>query len=259
MRRPRRAAADQSSGFSPEEQILAGLDSTALEFDAPPPDVWLGIAASLAAESEAPSASPRVAPDRLADPPAAVEYEINADDVIVAVGWGWHDAADYYGSPELHDVVGGTPLWDGMGDNETRELWQLVVHHVRSTGEELVVPIRCDGPAARQWFDLTVSARPAGNVHFHCAIVFAEDRDSASPLLDAAIQRDPEAEPVRICGWCGRGSVGDGWLELDDLLRSSRVLESEVVPPVSYGVCSDCRDDLATTLQAQTGGAAVSR
>ena len=244
--------------MSDVERVLAGLQSADLALDSPPPDVWVGIAAAVAADRTGSVAHPRIAPSSIERPPAAIEYEIDATDVVVATGPEWAAAARQTGAPELETPPTDRTLWDSMGDPETRELWQLIVTRVRSTRQEIAVPLRCDSPSARRWFEMTVTAGPREHVRFRCALVFEDPRPPVA-CLDADATRSGAAEELRVCGWCGRGSDGGDWLEFEELLQTSRALEADMVPPVTYGVCGDCRDDLALSLQERSGDIAPSR
>ena len=247
-------AGEQTDGAPDVERVLAELDADELALDAPPPDVWLGIAAAVAAERVVSPVGPRTAP-AIAEPPAeVVEYLIDGDDVVVQTDAAWAAAARAAGAPELKSAPADRTLWDAMGDAETRELWQLVVDRVRTTGEAMSLPIRCDSPDARRWFEMTVTLGPDRHVHFRCALQFEESR-SRVDLLDPSVTSSSGAEPLKVCGWCGRGGDGDTWYELDELLRRSRALEAVATPPLSFGVCGDCRDELALSLAAQSNRA----
>ena len=77
---------------------------------------------------------------------------------------------------------------------------------------------------------------------------FAEPRQHV-PLLDPGFDRDPDAEPVALCGWCGRAEYGPLWLDIEALLRAGRLLERAAMPPVSYGICAGCRHEMSAGLQ----------
>ena len=47
--------------------VLASLTADDLDFELPPPEVWLGIAAAIAQDKNAASAGPRVSPGEIED------------------------------------------------------------------------------------------------------------------------------------------------------------------------------------------------
>lgn len=232
--------------------VLASLTADDLDFEPPPPEVWLGIAAAIAQDKNAASAGPRVSPGEIEGPPEVIEYEIDARDVVVIVDEAWRAAARTAGACELETPSTDRTLWDAIGDPETRDLWKLVVEQVRGSGCEMTVPLRCDAPDARRWFEMLVSPLARGHVRFRCALQFEDPRPRIE-LLDPSVERTPQGDPLKVCGWCGLGAQDGTWMELEELLRASRALEAEQVPPVVYGVCGECRDDLALTLLDQSG------
>ena len=214
-------AADQPNGSTDVEQVLARLGPDGLALDDPPADVWLGIAAALADERGVTSDAPRVAPAVAQAPPEAIEYEIDADDIVVSTDAAWAHAARAAGSPELETPRTDRTIWDAFGDAETRDLWQVIVLGVRASGTAMTVPLRCDSPDARRWFEMTVSPLANGHVHFRCALQFEDARPHVD-LLDPVVVRSTAADALQVCSWCGRASDGGAWLEFEELLRTSR-------------------------------------
>ncbi|MDH3706532.1 MAG: hypothetical protein OES57_10735, partial [Acidimicrobiia bacterium] len=62
------------------------------------------------------------------------------------------------------------------------------------------------------------------------------------------LERDADARPIPLCSWCGRGQHADAWLDIEDLVRAGRLLERTSMPPISYGICATCRDEMSAEL-----------
>ena len=220
-------------------RVLADLDESDFALVDPPAAVWEGIEASIP--------SPKDPPARELRSPMVVEYRIDAGDVVTDVGPGWAEFARDNGAPELVVPASDRTIWSYFDRDKVRELWQLLVQRVRALQAEARVPLRCDAPHARRWFEMTLTPAPDGMVHFRSLLVFEESR-SPVELLDERTERDAGAEPIPLCSWCGRGQHGSRWLNIEELVREGRLLERDAMPPVSYGICTACRDDMSAEL-----------
>ncbi len=176
-----------------------------------------------------------------------VEYVVDADDVVVAVGGDWAQFARENQAEGLTEGWRGRRLWDSVGDEDLRDVWRLLVSTVRSRRADLTVPFRCDAPRARRWFEMTVSVDEHDHVRFRSALVREEPRSPVA-LLDRGAERDPELEPVAVCSWCARGSLDGTWRDLDQLVAESGLLAQVPLPTVSYGICASCRDRMSGEL-----------
>lgn len=233
--------------FDALRAILDDLDASDLQLAAPPPAIWQSIEATSVSESE------RRAPARTRVPATIVEYSIDEHDVVVGVGGQWADFATDNGAADLVTPSADRTLWSYFDQPEVRELWQMVVTHVRTHGALTRLPFRCDAPTARRWFEMTVEPGFDGGVHFRSELVFEEERAPIA-LLDAAVERDPDAEPTTVCTWCSRvGDHGVTWVDIDELLRSERLLERAALPPIVWAFCEPCRDDMTAELLVAGG------
>lgn len=215
----------------------------------PPVDLWDRIEAAVASE---PKAGPRVPPGRNVPLGTLVEYQIDADDYIVAVGQSWEEFARDNDGADLAVNPPNRSLWTYFDREDTRGIWQLLVTHVRSSQKSVQVPLRCDAPETRRWTEMTLIPLPEGGVRFQSVVVFEEFRPTVE-LLDMQAGRDESSEPVLVCSWCGQGQHGSDWCDIEDLVRDTRLLEREKLPPVSYGICAGCRDEMSDEL-AGAGG-----
>lgn len=224
--------------------ILPELDEADFERVDPPAALWERIEVAISS-GEAPS--PKEPPSRWSAGRTMVEYWIDANDVVIGVGQSWADFARDNDAGDLAALPTGCTLWDFFDSDQVRDLWRVLAQRVRSLQKEAELPLRCDAPDFRRWFDMTVTPEPDGRLHFRCSLVFEEARPPVS-LLDPRSERDAGLQPVPLCGWCGRGQHGSGWLDIEELVRVERLLERESMPPISQGICGSCREEMSAEL-----------
>ena len=230
------STSDNSDGADPGMQRLMSVMCTlhAEDFERfdPPVDLWDRISASVASTRT---------------PGMVVEYWIGADDVAFATGDGWVEFARDNGAPELVDLAPGRTLWSHFDGDEVRDLWQAVVARVRAQLSEATVPLRCDGPDMRRWFEMTITPGDNQTVRFRSALVFEEPRPTVA-MLDWQTERDGSAPAVSVCSWCGQADDGSQWVGIEELVRHLRLLEKTVMPPIAHGICPSCRDLMSAEL-----------
>ncbi len=234
----------EDAATDPIHSSLSQLEESDFERFDPPADVWERIEASIAGD---PVTSPKEPPSRMIPASTIVEYWIDANDNVADVGQSWADFARDNDAPELVVPASDRALWTYFESDEIRDLWRLLVERVRALQTGVEVPLRCDAPDARRWFDMTITPERNGGVHFRCVLVFEETRPTVS-LLDIQSERDNGVRPVPLCSWCARGQHGPRWLEVEALVRVTRLLERAVMPPISHGICTSCRDQMSAEL-----------
>ena len=97
------------------------------------------------------------------------------------------------------------------------------------------------------------------NLRFRSVLALREERDPIE-FLDPTIERDHTAEPVALCGWCGRGRLDGSWMSLAQLDADLRLSERPAPPPVataSLSVISAAADRLTSPPPELTGPLAV--
>ena len=224
--------------------IVSELEEADFERLVPPAFVWEGIEASITSGS---ALSRREPPSRDFAASTVVEYSIDANDVVIDVGQSWADFARDNDAPELVVLPSDRTLWTYFDSEEVKELWRLLVGRVRAMQKGAEVPLRCDAPDARRWFDMSITPGSDGRVHFRCVLVFEEARPSVS-LLDTHSERDVGLQPVPLCGWCGRAQHGSRWLDIEELVQAARLLERSSLPLISHGICASCREEMSAEL-----------
>jgi hypothetical protein len=224
--------------------ILSELEAADFELLDPPAEIWEAIEASI---TSSPSPSRREPPSRDFPANTVVEYLIDANDVVIDVGQSWAEIARDNGAPELVVLPSGRTLWTYFDSDETKDLWQLLVERVRALQKGAEVPLRCDAPDARRWFEMSITPEPDGRVHFRCVLVFEEARPPVS-LLDTNSERDVGLQPVPLCSWCGRAQDRSRWLDIEEFVQATRQLERSSMPPIAHGICASCRDEMSAEL-----------
>lgn len=242
-------AAVEASVTDRIRSILSELEEADFERLDPPADIWEGLEASITSGS---ALSRREPPSRDFPASTVVEYSIDANDIVVDAGQSWADFARDNNAPELAVLPSERTLWTYFDSNEVKELWRLLVERVRSMQKGAEVPLRCDAPDARRWFDMTITPKSDGRVHFRCVLVFEEARPSVS-LLDTHSERDVSAQPIALCSWCGQAQHGSRWLDIEELVRAARLLERPATPPIFYGICASCREEMSAELLVPGG------
>ncbi len=216
--------------------IVAEVDIDDFQLVDPPDELWGLIAASIAADRDStPTGSGSV-----------VEYSIDANDIVIAVDGGWAAFAHENDAPELAELAPDRPLWSYFDGDEVRDVWRLLIEQVRAKQTQAHVPLRCDAPDMRRWFEMTITPEPNNVVRFRSVLVFEEPRSSVA-LLSPNAECDDTAPGVPVCSWCGDGYDGSLWRQIEELVRDLRLLE-ERVPSINHGFCPTCRDLMSSDL-----------
>lgn len=166
-----------------------------------------------------------------------VLYEVNARDELSWVGGAWERfALENGGDHLLPQHVLGRPLWDFIGDPTTRHLYKEAFVLVRA-GREVRFPFRCDGPGRRRQMLLTMTHAGGGAVRLHSATLWQQERGLVQ-LLDPRVLR--LGDPLRVCAWCKRFKVEDGWVEAEEAVARLGLFELPAPPPLTHGICEPC-------------------
>ncbi|MBT5579631.1 MAG: hypothetical protein HOJ56_04905 [Acidimicrobiaceae bacterium] len=232
------------SGTDNIRRIPRQVEEADFERVDPPTDLWERIEASITSDS---ALSLREPLSREVPASMVVEYWIDASDVVADVGQSWASFAMDNDAHELAVPASDRTLWTYFNHDEIRELWQLLVERVRALQKKAHVSLRCDAHHARRWYDMTITPESDGRVHFRSVLAFDETRPPVS-LLDINSVRDDGLRPVPLCSWCGRGEHGSLWLDIEELVQAARLLEQASLPPISYGICGSCRDEMSADL-----------
>ena len=175
--------------------------------------------------------------------PSLVEYLIRPDHTVLEIHGGWDAFARENQAETLHSsTVVGRQLDEFVADDETRAIYAALVDRVLQTGEPIRFTYRCDGPSCRRHMAMEIDLVASEIVRFRSRTVREEAR-TPQPLLDPEAPRSDEM--IVMCGWCKRvESAGEGWLDVEDYVARSGLLEASALPALSHGICPHCEDEM---------------
>ncbi len=168
-----------------------------------------------------------------------VEYRIDADDLLVEVGQGWATFARENDAPELARPEPGRTLWSYVTGEDVAEVWRLLVARARSHASTAKVRVRCDAPAVRRWYDITLTVEADSAVRFR-SVQVGEQARAPVPLIDLVARRDPNVPLLRVCSWCSRFLDGPAWIPVERYVADHDLLERSALPGISHTICPEC-------------------
>jgi len=166
-----------------------------------------------------------------------VEFLLNSQDEIIAVGEQWDAFALENGAPELSgNAVIGKPLLDFVSGNVTRRFVNQLLQIVRANQRDLILDYRCDAPLKRRYMRMNIS-QIHGDLRFVHSVLKIEDRKQ--PLNFIKSQQRAKETKIR-CSMCNLVRLADEWVEPELLLQGDASGEMMVI----YGVCQPCQQKL---------------
>jgi hypothetical protein len=168
----------------------------------------------------------------------SIFYLVDPLDRIVGVNKAWTDFAIMNGGySALPTEVIGTNLWSHISNETVREVYRLILRRVRG-GRRVTFSFRCDSPARRRKFEMTIALAEVGNVRFRSQLLSEEEREPVL-LLDPGQARDDRM--MVVCSWCQRISESGGaWLPVEDAVARDSLMEASSYPTITHGMCDDC-------------------
>jgi hypothetical protein len=179
-------------------------------------------------------------------------YELDPRLIVRRVGADWDRFAIENGAPELvspHPL--GRPLLMFLTDAVTVHLYELLFARVAKSRRPIAFPVRCDGAARRQYFNLTVAPAPDSGFSVTSLLVRSEPRPPVLLFDRTARRRD---ESLRVCSWCQRVEMHGRWREAEAALSELRLFERDVPPRVDPAACEDCQHFMLTMLRGDVRG-----
>lgn len=163
-------------------------------------------------------------------------YSLDETDVIVCVDRWWMAFAKENGLTDI--AVVGRKIWDFIADQPTRDLYREIHDHVRSSGNPISVPFRCDSPTLQHYMQLTVSKHDGGQLLYRSTVVRTLLQRRVT-VLDSKQKRSQAF--LTMCSFCKRSLIEpSGWLEMADISLNLRMYERQTVPQLRYTVCPAC-------------------
>lgn len=181
--------------------------------------------------------------------PRVIEYLISHDGTVVAVHGEWNTFASENDAAELTAASSvGHALDEFMNGAETRLIYRAIVDRVTETAVPVHFPFRCDSPSHRRHMEMEVEQADPELIHFRSRIVREEERP-VQLLLSSTVERSNEL--LVMCSWCKRAKTeGDLWVEVEDYLEFSGLMEATVLPRLSHGACPDCERNMDALLES---------
>jgi hypothetical protein len=171
-------------------------------------------------------------------------YRIDENDRLTEVDDSWIAFAEQNNASELTAAtVRGQKLWQYISDPSTEQLYRHLIDRVRSEKRTIVVPFRCDSPDTRRFMELHLRPLARGGLEIASRIVREEARPTVALLADqgASTLREPL---VRMCSWCKKVRVPDGWVEIEQAIAILGLFTDDAVPGLTHGMCEPCHESL---------------
>jgi hypothetical protein len=168
-----------------------------------------------------------------------VAYRVDAHARITFVNDRWDGFARANGAPQLADgAVIGRLMREFISDDETWQLYGLLMRHANRVSRPFTLRFRCDAPHAQRFMQMRIEALDDGQIEFESHALEVRPR-RAIAVLTAAAPRDP-SHLLHICSWCNRGEVDGRWMEIDEVVTTLGLFEGQPLPRLTHGVCDDC-------------------
>jgi hypothetical protein len=168
----------------------------------------------------------------------SIIYRIDERDRLSGVNEGWSDfARENQGETLTPDRVLGRTIWDSIADDTVKSVYQQMIRRVRS-GKWVRFVFRCDAPAKKRTFEMSMRQRISGEVEFISTLVQEEARPSVAVLEPG---RERSEQTLQICGWCQKAEMPDHvWLPVEEVVDALQLKESGPLPRLTYGICQSC-------------------
>jgi hypothetical protein len=165
-----------------------------------------------------------------------VTYEIDALDIICAVGDSWRPFAIANLAPELANGVIGRSLWNFVTEQVTQQVYRDLIERAKA-GFAVSFSYRCDAPRLRRFMRMTMTGTAEGGVLFDSLTLNTEPR--VAPLL-LPVEAAPGARMLRSCSWCKRIAVGERWEEAEVAVECLGLFAGDPMPMLTHAMCPDC-------------------
>ncbi len=168
-------------------------------------------------------------------------YRVDSSDLILDISGNWDRFAVENGVNTLKsDDIIGKVLWEFITDCSTEHLYKMMLEKVRKNRQSVTFPFRCDSPSSKRFMRMDIIPTGDGYVEFKSRIVREEFRKPVI-ILDGTVLRLDEV--LVVCSWCKKVRLTE-WMELDEAIRISPLLDKVPVPAISHGICGDCADHI---------------
>jgi hypothetical protein len=173
-------------------------------------------------------------------------YYLDEADVVVCVDHWWLAFAKENNAAGLNESsVIGKVVWEFISDEPTRTLYKEIHDHVRSSGNPITVPFRCDSPTLKRYMQLSICKHVDGQLLYESALIRALPQRRLAVL--GSTQKRSNAF-LTMCSFCKRSLIEpSGWLEMENISLKLRMYDKQTVPELRYTVCPECANQLQHT------------
>ena len=176
-----------------------------------------------------------------------VEYVLDSGDRIIEIGGQWDAFARSNDAENLcGDSVVGTSFWDHVSGESLRDLLARVFQRARSIDQPISVPARCDSPDTVRHLEIRVFARSPERLEFRSCTL------SEVPRKQWRVS-DRVRVLLQMCSWCNRFHYEGQWMEIEKAIEEYDLVNADVVPQTSHGICPECAVVLEAAATAREG------
>ncbi len=179
----------------------------------------------------------------------SIQYTIDSADQIRFINEAWLQFACQNDGAHLNRAfVIGKSLWDFIEGEDLKHLYTQIFRIVRTKHHTMVFRFRCDSPACRRYFLMTLSPLLESSLMISTHAIREELREPVA-LLDPEMEK---GEPfLRVCSWCVKACLPtDEWAELEEANEQMDLLGRKVVPRLTYGICPECQRTIDLELKS---------
>ena len=179
-----------------------------------------------------------------------VDYVLDGEDRIIELGGQWDAFARANNAENLSgDALIGTLFWDHVSGQSLSDLLGQVFQRARSLKQPIIVPARCDSPDTIRHLKIRVFARDPDRLEVRSCTT------SEVPRKQWRANNRARAL-LKMCSWCNRFHYDGRWMEIEEAIEKYDLVNAEVVPKSSHGICPDCVQllkEAATDLSTGSG------
>jgi hypothetical protein len=169
-------------------------------------------------------------------------YRIDENNIVYFLSKNWLHFANANDASErcIPKNIIGQRLDSFIADEQTRDLYTIIVQHVRSIKQPAKFQYRCDAPDWRRLFELQITPLTNNNLEFRNRLLWSEHRRSVQLLRPSQNRSD---EVLVICSICNKLELEGRWEEVEVVVNALALLETGILmPTISHAYCPQCFD-----------------
>lgn len=168
----------------------------------------------------------------------SILFRINSDDRIIFINDDWSKANALNNSC---GILAGKTLhqnfWDFFDDIGMEYLYRKLLFRVRR-GHKIKFNLRCDYADSTKLLELHITLQNRNEVLFEVRVT---GKDFHTPQNNSDESSAQTEELLVVCSWCDRINIkNNNWQEIEQAVNTLKLFESQNLPLISHGMCSDC-------------------